>query len=255
MILPRIIPTLLLDGNGLYKTRKFKKPKYVGDPINAIRIFNDKLADELTILDIKLAKERKEPNFELLRNMASECFMPLSYGGGVDSVEMVRELTAIGMEKIIINSAAYTKKDLIQNLSSRFGVSTIVGSIDVKKTLLRKEKVFIHGGTEAIPFTPEDWAEELERRGCGEIIINSINRDGEETGYDLGLIQRVVSKVNIPVVASGGAEDINDFYLAFQKGASAVSAGSMFVFQGKHKAVLITYPTQEEIKNLFKNKL
>lgn len=239
----RLIPILLLKGAGLYKTRKFKNEVYIGDPINAVRIFNEKEVDELAFLDISCARDGKEPNFEVLRDIASECFMPLAYGGGVNSGEMVSTLLTIGIEKIVINSAAWTNPALIPELAERFGSSTLVGSIDVRKGWLGKEQVYIHGGQEKISMGPEDWARELERRGVGELLVNSIDRDGEMTGYDLNLVERIAKSVSVPVVAAGGAAKVDDLRAAIKTaGASAAAAGAMFVFQGKHRAVLITYP-------------
>lgn len=243
----RIIPILLLKGSGLYKTRKFKDPVYIGDPINCIKIFNEKEVDELSFLDIEASKHGREPDFELLRNIASECFMPLSYGGGVTSVEMVRQLTAIGFEKVVINTAAYRDRNLIPDLARFFGVSTIVGSMDVKKNWYGRYEVRICGGTEKIPFTPISWAKELESQGVGEIIVNSIDNDGELCGYDLDLIRSISLEVSVPVVAAGGARDLVDLHDAVNSaGASASAAGAMFVFHGKHRAVLIKYPSEEE---------
>lgn len=246
----RIIPILLLKNSGLYKTRKFANPEYVGDPINCIRIFNDKEADELCFLDIDATRKSCEPNFNILKNIASECFMPLTYGGGVTSIEMVRELTSIGFEKVIINSAAYTNPHLIPKLAERFGVSTVVGSIDVRRNWRGKEQVRISGGQEKIPFKPEDWARQLELQGVGEIIINSIDNDGEMCGYDLDLVSRVSSAVSVPVVAAGGAASLEDLHEVIKDcGASAAAAGAMFVFHGKHRAVLIKYPSESERSN------
>lgn len=251
---PRIIPILLLKGGGLYKTRGFENPTYIGDPINAVKIFNEKEVDELCFLDIAAARSGADPDFAIIKDIAGECFMPLSYGGGIKTAEMVKELLGIGIEKVIVNSATYTIPGLVPELASRFGVSTVVGSIDVKKTWTGKEKVMIHGGSESIPYGPVEWAVELERRGVGEILINSINRDGEMSGYDLDLIKRVATSVNVPVVAAGGAGSIDDFLKAAnQSGASAVAAGSMFVFQGKHRAVLITYPSEKQISTVWGN--
>lgn len=243
----RIIPLLLLKGQGLYKTRKFRDETYIGDPINAVRIFNEKAVDELGFLDIGAARNGSDPNFDLLKDIASECFMPLSYGGGVKSVEMVRELVAIGIEKIVVNSAAWTDKGLITRIADHFGSSTVVGSIDVKSNWRGKEQVMICGGQEKIALAPVDWAQEMERRGVGEIMINAIDRDGEMTGYDLDLVRRVAGAVSVPVIAAGGASSISDLQAAVTEAdATAAAAGAMFVFQGKHRAVLITYPTEEE---------
>jgi cyclase len=243
----RIIPVLLLKDGGLYKTRKFCKETYLGDPVNTIKIFNDKLVDELIFLDIAAARRNSKPNIEMLKEIAGECFMPLAYGGGIISVDQAREILAIGFEKIVVNSAAWTDPDLVPSLAQVFGSSTVVGSIDVKKDWLDREKVFIRGGTNAISMGPVEWAQELEKRGVGEIMINSIDRDGEMTGYDLNLIKRIADAVTIPVIAVGGARNVDDLRSAISNaGASASAAGAMFVFQGKHRAVLISYPGRNE---------
>ena len=243
----RVIPILLLKGSGLYKTRKFKNPVYIGDPINCIKIFNEKEVDELSFLDIEASKYGRAPNFELLKNIASECFMPLSYGGGVTSVEMVRQLTAIGFEKVVINTAAYRNRNLIPELARVFGVSTIVGSMDVKKNWYGRYEVRVCGGTEKIPFNPISWAKELESQGVGEIIVNAMDNDGELCGYDLDLIRSISLAVSVPVVAAGGAQNVADLHNAVSiAGASAAAAGAMFVFHGKHRAVLIKYPSEDE---------
>lgn len=243
----RYIPILLLKDGGLYKTRKFGKETYLGDPVNTIKIFNDKLVDELVFLDIAAARSRAAPNIEMLKEIAGECFMPLAYGGGLNSVEQVRDILAIGFEKVVVNSAAWTDPELVPSLARVFGSSTVVGSIDVKKNWMGCEKVYICGGSEAISMSVVEWAQELERRGVGEIMINSIDKDGEMTGYDLELIKRVSDAVTVPVIAAGGARDKDDLKAAVQDaGASAAAAGAMFVFQGKHRAVLISYPGSKE---------
>lgn len=243
----RYIPILLLKDGGLYKTRKFGKETYLGDPVNTIKIFNDKLVDELVFLDIAAARSRAAPNIEMLKEIAGECFMPLAYGGGLNSVEQVRDILAIGFEKVVVNSAAWTDPELVPSLARVFGSSTVVGSIDVKKNWMGREKVYICGGSEAISMSVVEWAQELERRGVGEIMINSIDKDGEMTGYDLELIKRVSDAVTVPVIAAGGARDKDDLKAAVQyAGASAAAAGAMFVFQGKHRAVLISYPGSKE---------
>lgn len=243
----RVIPILLLKRGGLYKTRKFSNETYLGDPINCVRIFNEKQVDELAFLDISAARGHSKPDLETLKNIAGECFMPLSYGGGLDSVELAREILAIGFEKVIVNSAAWTKPELVPALAKHFGNSTIVGSIDVKRNWLGRESVMIHGGTEKISMGVIDWACELERRGVGEIFINSIDRDGEMIGYDLELISRVARAVSVPVIAAGGARTVQDLKAAIEEaGASAAAAGAMFVFQGRHRAVLISYPDSND---------
>ncbi|CAN1518667.1 HisF Imidazoleglycerol-phosphate synthase [Paracoccaceae bacterium] len=243
----RVIPILLLKNGGLYKTRKFRNETYVGDPVNAVRIFNDKEVDELAFLDIGATINGGDPDLEMLRDIASECFMPLSYGGGIRSVDMVHQIVAIGIEKVVVNTAAWTDKGLVSALAARFGSSSVVGSIDVRRNWMGRSEVFIRGGQEKIAPTPEEWARELERRGAGEILINSIDRDGEMTGYDMELVRRVVSAVSVPVIAAGGASDLADLKRVVTEGeAAAAAAGAMFVFHGKHRAVLITYPNPTE---------
>lgn len=252
MFRPRIIPILLLKNSGLYKTLKFKDPKYVGDPINAIKIFNEKEVDEMAFLDITASRDGKEPNFDMLKDIASECFMPLGYGGGIKSVEMIREILNVGVEKAIINTQAVISPQLIKDAANYFGRSTIVVSIDVKKNIFGKYQVYIKDGTEKTNLDPINWAKEVERLGAGEIIVNSIDQDGTLKGYDFTLVKAIANAVDIPIIAAGGASSISDFVTAVREcGASAVAAGAYFVFQGKHRAVLITYPEQEHIKNAF----
>ena len=247
----RIIPILLLKNNGLYKTLKFNTPKYVGDPINAVKIFNDKCVDELCFLDISASPQGKAPNLVMLKDIASECFMPLSYGGGIKSTEMIREILNVGVEKIILNTEAIRTPQLIKESSQFFGSSTIVVSIDVKKNLFGKYHVYINGGNEKTKYDPIEWSKKVESLGAGEIIINAIDKDGTLSGYDFSLIKSIANTVNIPVVAAGGAASLTDFEKAIKDSkASAVAAGAFFVFQGKHNAVLITYPSEIEIEKL-----
>ena len=240
----RIIPTLLLKSGEIYKTRKFKKPSYVGEPINIVRIFNEKEVDEIIILDIDASLKKMSPNIELLRKIASECFMPLSYGGGIDSVEIGREILAVGIEKLVINSNAWTNKELIPNLVSKFGRSTIIGSIDYKRTWRGYSKTRIKSGTKSINKSPIVCAKILEELGVGEIMINSIDRDGELVGYDHETIKKITSFSNIPIIASGGANSLEEINKVIDiSGASAAAAGAFFIYQGKHRAVLISYPS------------
>lgn len=252
MIRHRIIPVLLLKNTGLYKGKKFKDHKYIGDPINAIKIFNEKEVDELVLMDITASIENKSPNFDLLYDTAAECFMPLAYGGGINSIEMIREILSVGIEKVILNTSAVKNPDLIKKSSEYFGSSTIVASIDVKKNFFGNYNVHIYSGKEKTKLHPIEWAKQLEELGAGEIIINSIDKDGTKSGYDFELIKQVSKSVKIPIVAAGGAAGINDFVNACKiQGASAAAAGSYFVFQGKHDAVLITYPKQVDIEKAF----
>jgi len=250
---PRIIPILLLKNSGLYKTMNFKNPKYIGDPINAIKIFNDKEVDELVFLDITKSNDgSKVIHWEMLKNIASECFMPLTYGGGIQSVEMIREVLNIGVEKVSINTNAVRNPDLISKAAKYFGSSTIVVSIDVKKNFFNKYDVYINGGTEKTKLDVFEWVKEVEGLGAGEILINCIDNDGVMNGYDLKFLKAVTQLVNIPVVAAGGARGIEDFKLAIdQCDVSGVAAGACFVYKGKHRAVLITYPSRDVIDCAF----
>lgn len=245
----RIIPCLLLKNSGLVKTQKFKNPKYLGDPINIVRIFNDKEVDELLFLDICATKDSKSINYDMIFDIASECFMPLSYGGGIKSIEEIRKLLRIGVEKVAINSSTINNPNLVIEAAKIFGSSTIIASIDVKKNFLGKYEVYINGGSINTKIDPVIHAKKMQDLGAGEILINSIDRDGTMNGYDVKLIEMVSNAVNTPVIACGGAGNIQDLKDAVKIGkASAVAAGSMFVFQGPHKAVLISYPTQDELR-------
>lgn len=251
----RVIPVLLLKGQGLYKTIKFKDPKYLGDPINAVKIFNDKEVDELCFLDITATNENREPNYKMIAEIASECFMPLSYGGGINNEEQAKKLFNIGVEKVIINTAAHSKPDLITELSSQYGAQSVVVCIDVKKNFIGKYEVYTHSGKKSTGKNPIQFAKQMQDLGAGEIILNSIDRDGTMKGYDTDFVFKVASQLEIPVIACGGANTVDDFAKAVREGhASAVAAGSMFVFHGKHRAVLISYPSQQELKETFKVK-
>ena len=253
-MIPRIIPTLLLDGNGLVKTISFGNKTYIGDPINTIRLFNDMEVDELIFLDINSKKKDHKINFELLRGVANECFMPLAYGGGINKLDDIRRLFEIGFEKVIFNSATIENPELIIEASSLFGSQSIVGSIDIKKNLWGRKKVTIRGATKTINIDAPNHALNLQNMGCGEIFLNSVDHEGRMNGFDIELIQSVTSKVSLPVIASGGAGNLLDLRDAIHVGnASAVASGSVFIYHGKTKGILINYPTQQEIKDLFKN--
>lgn len=236
---PRVIPVLLIDDRDLIKTVNFKERTYLGDPVNAVKIFNGKKVDELIILDIAASKLNREPDFELLREIASEAFMPLSYGGGVTSVEQALNLLAIGYEKIIFNTALVNNKDIIKALSKKVGSQSVVASIDAIN-INDNYYCKIKDGTELIKISPIELAKEAQMLGCGEVLINSIDKDGTMSGYDLNLIEKVSNHVDIPVVACGGAKNAGDLKKAIENSkAHAVAAGSMFVFYGRLKAVLI----------------
>jgi cyclase len=250
MLKTRVIPCLLLKNEGLVKTVKFKDPKYVGDPINAVKIFNDKEVDELIFLDITATLEHRKPPVKLISEIATECFMPFCYGGGITNIEDIAELFKLGVEKVAINTQAVENPSLIKEAAERFGNQSIVVSIDVKKNMFGKYRVSTHGGRRATRLDPVDFAIRMQDAGAGELFLNSIDRDGTRQGYDLELIKKVSDSVNIPIIACGGAGSLDDFAQAVkQGGASAVSAGSMFVFQGQYRAVLITYPSQKELES------
>lgn len=250
MLKIRLIPCLLLEGRGLVKTVRFKRPKYVGDPINAVKIFTEKEADELIFLDIAATVQGKRPNFEFIRKIASECFMPFSYGGGIRSIADIKALFDAGVDKVIMNTYAIENPNFISEAASIYGSQSIVVAIDVKKDMFGKYKVFTRGGRKKTNLDPMEHAVNMEKMGAGELFLNSIDRDGTMQGYDPILIKKVSHAVNIPVVACGGAGKIEDFAEAVASGASAVSAGSFFVFHGKRKAVLITYPLLEELERI-----
>ncbi|SKA89471.1 cyclase [Thiothrix eikelboomii] len=246
----RLIPCLLLSNNGLVKTQRFKSPKYIGDPINAIRIFNEKEVDELILLDIDATKNRRPPNFALIEQLASECFMPFCYGGGVSSIEHVKTLFKLGVEKVSLQSSLAATPELIREISANYGEQAVVISVDVKKNWLGKQKIHSHAG---VKFSSTDWREHITtsvRLGAGEVLLSSVDHDGMRNGMDIALIQEATKLVDVPITVMGGVGTMSDIKEAKQAGASAVAAGAYFVFQGPHKAVLITYPRYEEIANL-----
>lgn len=252
MLHARVIPCLLLQNGKLVKTVKFNSPRYIGDPINAVRIFNEKEVDELVFLDIGATVAGTGPRFDLLADIASEAFMPFSYGGGITTIEQVRRLYTLGVEKIILNTSAAEKPDLVCEASALAGRSGVVVSMDVRRSWLGRYSVYVCAGRRDLARDPVSYAQEMERLGAGEILLNSIDRDGTMEGYDLELVRRVSEAVSVPVVVAGGAGSLDDFREAVRHGASAVAAGSMFVFHGKHRAVLITYPEYQKLEGLFK---
>lgn len=244
----RVIPVLLLRGKGLVKTVKFKEPKYIGDPINSVRIFNEKEVDELVFLDITATPEGRGPDFELLADIAGEAFMPMAYGGGITTLEQVQRIFALGFEKVVIDTAAYAAPKLIRDAVAIYGSQSIVGCVDVRRTLLGRYELSSHAGKTKQSVGLKEHVQELERLGVGEIIVNAVDRDGTQSGYDLKLIREVSSSVSVPVVACGGASGLDDFAAAVHEGgASAVAAGSLFVFVGPHRAVLINYPPRADL--------
>jgi len=250
MLRYRVIPVLLLKNNGLVKTTKFKNPIYLGDPINAVKIFNEKEVDELIILDITATNEKREPNYKKIEEIVSEAFMPIGYGGGVNKLEYIEKLFKLGVEKVILNTAAQINTELIKQATQIFGNQSIVIAIDIKKDNWNNYKIYTHSGKIKQKSNLIKYLGLVEAAGAGEILINSIDQDGTMKGYDIELIKQVSENVSVPVIASGGAGDIKDFSKAIKVGASAVAAGAMFVFQGIYRAVLISYPKYEELENL-----
>lgn len=245
---PRLIPSLLLEDQGLVKTTQFSNPRYLGDPINAVSIFNGKGVDELCILDITATSEKRGPDFDYLKDIASEAFMPLSYGGGITDLEQIKKMFFIGYEKVIINTAFIQKPQLIKEAAAFAGSQSVVVSIDVKSVLLGRRSCYINDGKTKVNTDPVTLAKKAEELGAGEILLNSINRDGMMQGYDIKLVKDVVNAVSIPVIACGGAKDIYDFKKVLEEGkAHAAAAGSLFVYYGEQKAVLITAPEEKDL--------
>ena len=254
MLHARTIPILLLRNKGLVKTVQFGKSKYIGDPINAVKLFNDKEVDELVFLDIDASKEGRKPDFDYIQSIASECFMPLGYGGGISTLSDIAKLFSIGVEKVIINSNALTNLDLIKEASSIYGNQSIVVSVDVQKTLFGKHQVYSHSKIKHKQVDLFQFVRDAEIAGAGEIMVNAVDRDGMMTGYDLKLVQQISSVLTVPLVIAGGAGNLKHLREAIDAGASAVGAGSLFIYHGPHKAVLINYPTYKELKDIFQNR-
>lgn len=253
MLKVRVIPVLLLQDGGLVKGERFKRHKYVGDPINSVRIFNEKEVDELVFLDVSAGACRREPDYRLIEDMASEAFMPIAYGGGIASVAQVERLFRSGVEKVIINSQFFIRPELIQDCSRIAGSQSVVVSMDVKRSFWGKYEVYTHCATRKTGLDPVAYAKKAEAMGAGELMVTSIDREGTGKGYDLALVEEVSRAVDIPVIAQGGAASLTDFHLAVRSAkASAVAAGTFFTFHGKHKAVLLTYPGYSDLENIFK---
>ncbi len=240
----RVMPCLLISGNGLVKTRQFREPTYLGDPVNAVRIFSDKEADEVVVLDIDASRLGREPNYRLVEEMAGEAFMPMGYGGGVRTLEHVRRLIRAGVEKVVINTAAVESPAVIRDSVAEYGSQAIVGAIDVKRSMFGKCRAMIRSGATDVRCTPVEHARRLIGLGVGELLVNNIDRDGTMEGFDIPLIRGIVNEVRVPVVACGGAGNVGHLReVIIDGGAAAAAAGSMFVFHGRHRAVLINYPT------------
>jgi len=245
----RVIPVLLIQKAALVKSVKFKKYQYIGDPVNTVKIFNDKEVDEIVVLDIAATSEKRPPDRKLIKNLTEESFMPLAYGGGITRLEEIKDLINMGVEKIVLNNSALVNPTLIEEAAKWAGSQSIVVSIDAKKSIWGRYHVYAQNGSRKTNFEPVAFAKMVRNAGAGEILLQHIQGDGTFGGYALDLIEMVSRELDIPVVAAGGAGSLTNFKQAVDAGASAVAAGSMFVLQGPHRAVLITYPSQEALKS------
>lgn len=245
---PRVVVVLLVSNRDIVKTVSFAKPTYIGDPINTIRIFNEKEVDEIAVLDISATSQKRGPDFEFLSDIAAEAFMPLSYGGGVQSLSDARSLFRLGFEKVVVSTAAFRTETFLHQLVDEFGSSSIVVCLDVKRGKRGEFHVVVGSGTESIDRSLESVLGFLDSANVGEVIIQSIDRDGTASGYDIDLIRTASEKLSCQLVALGGAGSLRDFRPAISSGASAVGAGSLFCFYGPRRAVLINYPEQDELK-------
>ena len=251
MLRPRVLPALLLQGGRLVKTVRFRKPRYVGDPINAVRIFNEKEVDELIVIDIDAGRAGVSIPLKLITRIAGECFMPMTYGGGIRTLDQIAEIMAAGVEKVSINRAAVADRGFVARAAKRFGSQSIVVSIDVRRRLFGQYEICVDGGRRRAGLEPVSLALELESEGVGEILLTSINQEGTMTGYDVDLVRRVASAVSIPVIACGGAGSIDDVIgVVCDAGAAAAAVGSMAVYQGRNRGVLIGFPTRKQLAPL-----
>lgn len=249
MLKQRVIPALLLRGDGLVKTRKFADPKYVGDPLNAIRIFNEKEVDELLLLDISASREGREPSYELIHTFATECFMPFCYGGGISKLEHAERLFRLGVEKISLQTATRENLELVTEIAKRYGSQAVVGAVDIKTDWKGAHQLYWSFDRTS----QRDWRAHVDRlvdAGAGEILTNFVDRDGMMAGMDLKLIREATRDLDVPLIALGGVGELDHIKAAVDAGASAVAAGSFFVFHGKHRAVLITYPSYQTLEAL-----
>jgi cyclase len=251
MLKHRVIPVLLLDNSNLVKTTNFKNPKYIGDPINTVHIFNEKQVDELIVLDISASKEKRGPNFGLIKEIAAECFMPMTYGGGIQTIDQANKIFSSGIEKICIQSAAIKNPSFINDLANRFGSQSIVVSIDIKKNWLGQQIFFYAAQNKFLRIDPNNFIRDLVNAGAGEVLLNSVDKDGTLSGPDLKLIQHFSQLIEVPLITAGGISSLKDIKDAIDAGASAVAAGAFFVYHGPHRAVLITYPKYADLEKLF----
>ena len=249
MLRTRVIPALLIDRGALVKTRNFGRKRYVGDPCNTLRIFNELEVDELVVLDISASREGREPDWELLRDIASECFMPLAYGGGLRTFEQAQRVFGIGFEKVVVNSHAHERPEILREIADVYGSQAVVASIDVRRDWLGRERVVSHSARRRHGSDPVAWAREVESLGAGEILLTSVDREGTWSGYDVDLIRGVADAVGIPVIAHGGAASVSDIVTAVREGhASSVAVGNMVVFQKQHCGVLVNFPERHELE-------
>ena len=250
MLRTRVIPVLLLKNGGLYKGKKFKDHKYVGDPINTVKIFNEKQVDELVILDIEASQKNKLIDYQLIEEVAGEAFMPIAYGGGIKTVKEVQKIFSLGIEKVILNTNAILNPTLVQTLVGKFGSQSIVFSLDTKPNLFKKNEVYIKSGSQKVKGNVIDIAIQMQNLGVGEIFLNCIHKDGTRMGYDLELIKMVSNHIQIPLVSLGGVGSFNHLIEGKKAGAHGLAVGSFFVFHGPHKGVIISYLNQEEIEKI-----
>jgi cyclase len=256
MLRPRVIPCLLVHDKGLVKTVQFKDPKYVGDPINAVRIFNEKESDELMVIDIDATRENREPDYKMIENLAAECRMPLCYGGGVKTVEQAHRIFSLGVEKIAISAAAIQTPELVTAMAERVGSQSVVVVLDVKKKMLGGYEQYTHNGKKSTGKNPVEFAIKMQELGAGEIVVNSIDQDGMMKGYDLNIIDKIRKSISLPMTVLGGAGSLQDIgKLINQYGIIGAAAGSLFVFKGIYKAVLINYPNWEEKDRLINDNM
>jgi len=253
MFLPRIIPVLLLKDLGLVKTVKFKNPRYIGDPINAVKIFNDLKADELVFLDIQASKQNRSISLEIVKEISDEAFMPFAVGGGINNIKTVEDILKNGAEKVVLNSAIINNFDLIRQIANHFGSQSIIISIDVKKNFFNKNSVWIKSNTVNTKLDPVELAMRVQDLGAGEILINSIDRDGCMCGYDLELLKSINKSVSIPVIACGGAGNLQHLKDGYDAGAHSLAAGSLFIYHSERRAVLVNYPSKPEVIKIFQN--
>ena len=256
MLRPRIIPCLLVHESGLVKSVQFKNYKYIGDPINAVRIFNEKQSDELMLIDIDATVNKNEPNYKLIQNIASECRMPLCYGGGIKNVEQAQNIFSLGVEKIALSSILIEKPKLITDIASKVGSQSVVAVLDIKKKMFGGYELHTHNGRKSTGKNPIEFVKKIEELGAGEIVINSIDQDGMMNGYDLKLVELVRNSTSLPLTVLGGAGSMTDIANLIQNyGIIGAAAGSLFVFKGVYKAVLINYPSTNEKDNIINNNI